>query len=143
MKKLAQRVLLGAAVLLVTIQLVPVGRDHTNPDTRVEPPWTSPAVRALAVRACFDCHSNETRWPWYSHVAPASWLVAHHVDEGRRELNFSEWNKPQKHADDAAELLSTGEMPLKGYLALHGEARLSEAEKRQLVDAFTAMFGKE
>src|SRR5690242_16317240 len=79
--------------LLVVAQLVPYGHDHTNPRTVAEPAWDSPATRALADRACFDCHSNQTRWPWYSHVAPTSWLVQHHVDEGREVLNFSTWNR--------------------------------------------------
>lgn len=128
--------------LLLVLQLVPYGRDHTNPPVRAEPAWPSPEVRALAVRACFDCHSNETRWPWYSNVAPVSWLVSNHVDEGRHELNFSEFDRPQKHAKDAAEELEEGEMPLPGYVALHAEAKLTEAEKQQLQAALTAMFPK-
>ena len=80
--KLALRV--GGFVVLVVvlfglIQLVPVQR--TNPPVVAEPPWDSPETRALAVRACFDCHSNETVWPWYAYVAPVSWLVAHDTDE--------------------------------------------------------------
>lgn len=141
MKKNVKRALGGLVVLLVVIQLVPVGRDHPNPPVKAEPTWTSPDVRALAVRACFDCHSNETKWPWYSNVAPVSWLVSHHVDEGRGELNFSEWDRPQRHAKDAAEELREGEMPMKGYVLLHAEAKLTDAEKKQLGDAFVAMFG--
>ncbi len=129
-------------VLFVVLQLVPKGRNHTNPPVTKEPAWSSPEVRALAARACFDCHSNETKWPWYASVAPASWLVEHHVEEGRGELNFSEFDKPQRHAKDAAEELREGEMPMAGYVALHGEAKLTEAEKQQLVEAFTAMFPK-
>jgi hypothetical protein len=142
MKKNLLRVLAGLVGLFVVIQLVPVGRDHTNPPVKAEPPWTSPDVRALAVRACFDCHSNETKWPWYSNVAPVSWLVSHHVDEGRDELNFSEWDKPQRHAKDAAEELREGEMPMPPYVLLHAEAKLTDAEKKQLADAFVAMFGE-
>ncbi|MBL8940700.1 MAG: heme-binding domain-containing protein [Archangium sp.] len=125
------------------MQLVPYGRDHTNPPVKAEPQWTSPEVRALAVRACFDCHSNETKWPGYSNVAPVSWLVQHHVDEGRHELNFSEFDRPQKHAKDAEEELREGEMPMGGYVAMHAEAKLTDAEKKQLGDAFIAMFGSE
>src|SRR5690242_6290427 len=83
--------LLGVFLL---IQLVPYGRDHTNPSHNVEPKWDKPATRALARRACFDCHSNKTVWPWYSHVAPVSWLVMKDVVDGRHEMNFSEWDKP-------------------------------------------------
>jgi hypothetical protein len=136
--------LLGGLVgVFVVMQLVPFGRDHTNPPVKAEPQWTSPEVRALVVRACFDCHSNETKWPGYSNVAPISWLVQHHVDEGRHELNFSEFDKPQKHAKDAEEELREGEMPMAGYVAMHGEAKLTDAEKKQLGDAFIAMFGSE
>ena len=136
--------LLGGLVgVFVVMQLVPFGRDHTNPPVKAEPQWTSPEVRALVVRACFDCHSNETKWPGYSNVAPISWLVQHHVDEGRHELNFSEDDKPQKHAKDAEEELREGEMPMAGYVAMHGEAKLTDAEKKQLGDAFIAMFGSE
>jgi hypothetical protein len=136
--------LLGGLVgVFVVMQLVPFGRDHTNPPVKAEPQWTSPEVRALAVRACFDCHSNETKWPGYSNVAPVSWLVQHHVDEGRHELNFSEFDKPQKHAKDAEEELREGEMPMAGYVAMHGEAKLTDAEKKQLGEAFIAMFGSE
>lgn len=136
--------ILGALVgVFVVMQLVPYGRDHTNPPVKAEPQWTSPEVRAIAVRACFDCHSNETKWPGYSNVAPISWLVQHHVEEGRHELNFSEFDRPQKHAKDAEEELREGEMPMGGYVAMHGEAKLTDAEKKQLGDAFIAMFGSE
>lgn len=140
MKKTSTRVLLGLLGAVVVLQLVPFGHSHDNPPVRAEPSWPSTEVRALAVRACFDCHSNETKWPWYSHVAPASWLVAHDVEEGRDELNFSEWDKPQRHAKDAAEELREGEMPPAVYLPLHGQAKLSANEKQQLEAAFTAMF---
>ena len=79
--------------LVLVAQLIPYGRNHRNPPIVAEPTWNSPSTRALAERACFDCHSNETRWPWYSHVAPTSWLVQNHVDEGREVLNFSDWNR--------------------------------------------------
>ena len=85
----------GLFGVLLAIQLVPYGRGHRNPALRSEPPWDSPATRELARQACFDCHSNETQWPAYASIAPASWLVQHDVDEGRAALNFSEWQRPQ------------------------------------------------
>jgi hypothetical protein len=106
-----------------------------------EPAWATPETRALAVRACFDCHSNETRWPWYAQVAPISWSVQDHVDEGRRELNFSEWNRPQREADEAAETVAEGEMPPASYKLAHLEARLTEAERRALVEGLAATPG--
>jgi len=105
-----------------------------------EPEWDSPDTRALAVRACFDCHSNETSWAWYSNVAPVSWLVQRHVDEGRDELNFSEWHLPQE-ADEAAETVRDGSMPTRDYLLTHPEARLSDEDLRSLEAGLIATFG--
>ncbi len=136
-----KRVLVGAASLAALIQLVPFGRDHSNPPIAQEPKWSSPEVATLARRACFDCHSNETRWPWYSNVAPMSWLVQRDVNEGRAHLNFSEFQRPQKKAREAAEELRDDEMPPWFYLPLHSEARLSAVEKQKLVDGFVATFG--
>ncbi len=102
MNRLLKKIILGAAgvlvVGLIAIQLVPYGRNHTNPPVQSEPNWDSPETRALAERACFECHSNETAWPWYSNIAPVSWLVQHDVDEGREKLNFSEWSTAVKKA---------------------------------------------
>lgn len=140
-----KKVLVIAAVALVAafavIQLVPYGRAHDNPRVVAEPAWDQQATRALAVRACFDCHSNETRWPWYSDVAPMSWLVQNHVDEGRRELNFSEWNRAQEEADEAADVVREGEMPPRSYTLLHPEARLTVAERSALADGLAASMG--
>lgn len=123
----------GAAVVMVLavfllIQLVPYGRDHGNPPVRTEPTWDSPRTRALAVRACFDCHSNEVEWPWYSNIAPVSWYVQSHVDEGRRELNFSEWDLPQDDADEVVESIRDGEVP-PWYYTLPGTGRSLSAEE--------------
>lgn len=95
---------IGTAVLgmLLAIQLVPYGRDHANPPVTGEPAWDSPETRALARQACFDCHSNETQWPAYASIAPASWLVQHDVNDGRALLNFSEWTRPQEEAKEAS-----------------------------------------
>ena len=130
--------LLLAAVL---IQFVPFGHDHSNPPVTKEPPWNSPETRELFHRACFDCHSNQTGWRWYSYVAPASWLVARDVNQGRRHLNFSEWDHPQKHADHVVEEVKNGEMPLWYYLPLHSSAKLSDAEKHALMLAAEESLG--
>lgn len=127
--------------LFLLMQLVPYGRDHTNPPVRVEPKWDKPQTRALAKRACFDCHSNETVWPWYSHVAPASWLVQHDVDEGRHEMNFSEWDRPQDGADHASKMVTRGKMPLGQYLLLHPRARLTAAARDSLSVGLTLTIG--
>ncbi len=141
-RTLLLRAAVGVVALLVLAQVVPYGRNHTNPEAREEPVWPSPAARALAVRACFDCHSNETRWPWYSHVAPVSWLVQNHVDVGRHVLNFSEWSKRSKHAREAPEAVREGEMPMPGYPEMHPEARLTPSEKQELEAALKVMVGE-
>ncbi len=125
---------LGVAVVLVVMQVVPYGRDHTNPTITAEPAWP-PGSRALAQRACFDCHSNETVWPWYSNLAPVSWLIMRDTLEGRKQLNFSQWDRPQREADEAAKEVRDGEMPMALYLPLHHEARLTTTERAQLVAA--------
>ena len=131
----------GLVALFLLMQLVPYGRDHTNPPVIKEPEWNSPRTRELAVKACFDCHSNETIWPWYSNVAPMSWLVQRDVDEGRSKLNFSEWDRPQKEAHEASEQLQKGKMPLWFYVPLHPQARLSAEEKQALIRGLQATNG--
>ncbi len=133
-----------AAVILVgflLIQLVPYGRDHTNPPVQSEPNWDSPETRALAQTACFDCHSNETNWSrWYESVAPASWLVQNDVEEGRRFVNFSEWDQGGKprELDELGETVSYGSMPPSKYLLLHPEAKLTQQQKDQLAAGLRA-----
>jgi hypothetical protein len=144
MRRYKKVLLIAAAApiaMLAVIQLVPYGRDHSNPRVIAEPKWDQPTTRALAVRACFDCHSNQTRWPWYSHVAPMSWLVQNHVDEGRNVLNFSDWPRASQEAGDAAETVLEREMPPRSYLLMHPEAVLSAQERQALADGLTATLG--
>lgn len=131
-------ILIALFAVFVGIQFIPVER--TNPPVVREPQWDSPRTRELAVRACYDCHSNETVYPWYSMIAPISLLIAHDVKEGREELNFSE--PPWGETHEAAEEVEEGEMPLAIYLPLHPEAKLSDAEKQELIDGLHATFGK-
>ena len=140
MKGKIAKAIVALIVLFVLIQLVPYGRNHTNPPVQAEPQWDSPETRALAKRACFDCHSNETVWPWYSNIAPISWLTQRDVDEGRQKLNFSEWNRPQE-VDEVIEVIQKGEMPPKIYLLAHPQARLTQAEKEKLIRGLQATLG--
>ena len=136
MTHLNRRMWVASTVALIgtvlVIQLVPYGRDHANPSVTAEPRWDSPATRALAKQACFDCHSNETAWPSYSNVAPASWLVQRDVLEARAVLNFSEWHRAQKEAKDSSEEVRQGEMPPMSYRLMHPQARLSVADRERL-----------
>jgi mono/diheme cytochrome c family protein len=127
--------------ILVLIQLVPYGRDHQNPSVVNEPAWDSPRTRALFFEACKDCHSNETSWPWYSSIAPISWLVYRDVAEGRSNFNVSRWGQGKQEGDEAAGMIREGEMPPWFYLPAHPEARLDDAETRELIDGLIATFG--
>ena len=134
--KLKRALLVLAAVVLV-IQLGPV--DRVNPPVETEIPAPAP-VRAILRRACYDCHSNETIWPWYGHVAPVSWLLQRDVREGRREVNFSAWNRSDaarraRKWKEIADQVREGEMPPWFYTAVHPGARLSDAD-RQAIDAW-------
>ncbi len=132
--KIVRWVLAVLAAVFVLIQFVPV--DRTNPPVESEIPAPE-AVRAVLRRACYDCHSNETTWPWYSRIAPASWLVAWDVHEGRRALNFSTWNRlDEKERREAIheirEEIVEGEMPPLAYLLLHRDAGLTGRDKAAL-----------
>jgi hypothetical protein len=140
-KKIVLGVFLGLIVGGILIQFIPYGQDHTNPAVAIEPQWDSPQTRDLAVRACYDCHSNQTTWPWYSNIAPVSWLIQHDVVEGRSRLNFTDWNSPQRDADNAARMVQRGEMPQSYYVALHPSANLTADEKQALIKGLQATVG--
>jgi hypothetical protein len=140
MRKLVIRGVLILVGLFVLAQLVPYGRNHKNPPVQAEPRWATAQTRDLAKRACFDCHSNLSTWPWYSNIAPGSWLIYRDVVGGRGSLNFSEWNKPQDGASDAIETIRSGSMPPWFYLPLHPKAALSKTEKNTLMAGLAATF---
>jgi len=133
LKKVLGFGLLAIVGLFVLIQLAPFGRNHTNPPVVQEPSWDSAETRALAKRACFDCHSNETVWPWYSSIAPVSWLVARDVSEGRRAMNFSDWSQTTERGQKVARQVQRGEMPPSFYLPMHPTAQLTADERAQLI----------
>jgi mono/diheme cytochrome c family protein len=137
----SMKIIKWVVLAIVLIQLIPFGHSHTNPADTKEPAWNSPQTRELVHRACFDCHSNETVWPWYANVAPVSWLLQGDVNEGRSHLNFTEWTHPQKHAKDVAAQVKEGEMPPWFYLPMHPAARLTDAEKQALIDGAEKSLG--
>jgi hypothetical protein len=126
-----RRVALALAVVALGIQFVPVQRTNPPVTADIEAPDD---VHAILRRACYDCHSNETRWPWYAHVAPVSWLVAKDVAGGRRKMNFSDWgtyhvDRQETKIREIWEEVSEDEMPLAIYRPLHPEARLTDADR--------------
>ena len=139
--KIIVKSVLAILVAGIAIQLIPYGRNHANPPVVREPVWNSLATRDLAKKACFDCHSNETTWPWYSKIAPLSWLVYWDVVEGRKELNFSDWRDGSRKSEQAAEIVKEvleGEMPPLQYYIAHPEAKLDDRSKKLLIDGLAA-----
>ena len=130
MKKNEKRILLGALGLLVLIQFVPIGR-HNPPVTEdVDAPAE---VKSILRSSCYDCHSNETRWPAYAYVAPVSWVIAFDVHEARDQLNFSQWDRYSENAREyvkhhAVNIVTAGEMPPRRYLILHSDAEVTPSE---------------
>ncbi len=150
-RPLVRRAVMAAGLILAGIQFVPTGVER-NPRSDPNRAFTSmvdvPAdIRGMMARACMDCHSNQTRWPWYSKVAPLAWVMAHDVSHARASMNFSDWKV--KNAAASAGLLAAagsavgaGLMPKASYLMLHPEARLSGAERRRFSDWADAEVGR-
>ncbi len=128
------KIAVALVALFALIQFIPYGHSHSNPPVVAEPAWDSGTTRDLATAACFDCHSNETTWPWYTNIAPVSWLTQHDVEEGRSTLNFSDWNGTAARGEhDPANAVQSGEMPPSYYVMMHPNANLTAAEKDALV----------
>ena len=131
--------------LLLLIQLVPYGRDHTNPQPTKQVALPTAAQRDIFRSACQDCHSYNTDWLWYTNIAPVSWLVQNDVNGGRENLNLSAWDKPQAELGDVEEAIQGGGMPpIQYWLSpYHWNAKLSDSEKRQLIAGFRALYAKD
>ncbi|MCS7315238.1 MAG: heme-binding domain-containing protein [Bryobacterales bacterium] len=144
-----KRILMGLAVVAVVAQFFQPERKNppTDPESSYEAAAKpAPELAAALRRACYDCHSNQTRWPWYSRVAPVSWLIASDVREGRAHLNFSEWNRyspeaARRRMEEACEEVRAGRMPLRAYLLIHAEARLTPMESELICQAARGMGG--
>ena len=134
--------LVAVVIAIIFLQLWQYGRQFTtNPPVQQEPDWNNAYTRHLVARACFDCHSNETEWPWYTRVSPISLMIQKDVVEGREVLNFSEW--PDNCCTEAeinrmADTVGKRQMPLPYYLILHPEARLTATEQGHLVNGLIA-----
>ena len=146
-KKWLKRIGLGLLVFLVLAQFVRI--DKTNPPVEQEKNFANivnaPAnITSMLKKSCYDCHSYETKYPWYTNIAPVSWWIKGHINEAREELNFSEWasysDKRKKHKlEECGEMIGEGDMPLRAYLWQHSEARLSDAQRTELVNWFKSL----
>jgi len=143
MRSLIKKILIVLGVALVAIQFFPSAKNVStaapgpNDITVMHP--TSPEVKAILKESCYDCHSNNTRYPWYTHIQPVGWWMQHHVDEGNRELNFSEFGtytakRARKKLDEIVKETKDGEMPLTSFLITHREAKLTALQIQQVVD---------
>jgi hypothetical protein len=131
-----------AVVLILLVGAQFIGANRTNPPSKPGASLlglssTPPGVRAIFDRSCRDCHSNDTRWPWYSHVAPVSWFLLSHVNGGRDRLNYSQWtsynsDEQDKFLGGMCSLPKKGRMPLPSYLWIHRDAKLSDADVKTL-----------
>jgi hypothetical protein len=129
-------ILAGAFVVL---QLIPYGHEHGAPATTKRAQLAGAAGR-IAAGACMDCHSNATRWPWYTNVAPASLLVVNDVKGGRNRLNLSRWDQPQPDLNEIVRVVRGGGMPPIQYKLIHGDSRLSAAQRATLIAGFRALY---
>lgn len=147
MSKKVKTILLGIIGVLLVIQLFQI--DKTNPPVRLEEDFIQikqpPAnVENLLRTACYDCHSHETKYPWYTSVAPISWWIRHHIDEGREHLNFSTWaqydaDRQEHKLEECEEETREGEMPLNSYTWVHSEAQLTDPQRRELANWFKSL----
>lgn len=139
MKRILKWAILALVVAFCAIQLAQPAR--TNPPVKTDFLKTTgapPDVAAMFHSACYDCHSDETRWPWYSYIAPVSWQIAQDVNHGRRHVNLSEWpDKPdlaRKKIGDMSDEIDDGDMPMKKYTLIHRDARLTSQQRKTLTD---------
>lgn len=139
-----KKILIALVVVLVLIQLIRI--DKTNPEVVlandfIEINKPSAEIASMMKSSCYDCHSSQSKYPWYSNVAPVSWLLKNHINEAREHFNFSEWSsydaKDQAHIlEECAEEIEKGKMPMKSYVLMHSEANLSDEQKDALIAYF-------
>ncbi|MFZ4931490.1 heme-binding domain-containing protein [Chryseobacterium sp. Mn2064] len=145
--KTAKKIIFWTLVAFAIIQFIPIDRVNKPVDSSVnfvDSKKTPDKIRTMLKNACYDCHSNETVYPKYAFIAPISWSVKSHVNEGREHLNFSIWgtyNKELKEniLDRSIEALKHKTMPLPGYIVYHDEAKLTDAERTLLTQYLEEM----
>jgi hypothetical protein len=142
-----KKILIGLLTLLIGIQFIRIDKQNppvTKTNDFIEVNHTPDNIAVLLKTACYDCHSYETKYPWYTNVSPVSWFVQHHVDEGREHLNFSEWgtydSKRKSHKlEECVEEIEEGEMPLTSYTLIHGNAKLTKEQKTIIISYFKSI----
>jgi predicted Fe-S protein YdhL (DUF1289 family) len=142
-----KKIIIGLVIIFVIMQFFRI--DKTNPPIVEANDFlvvnsTPPEVAKIIKASCYDCHSNQSVYPWYTNIAPVSWFIKHHIDEGREHFNFSDWNlyssKDKVHIlEECAEEVEEGEMPLKTYTLMHGDAKLSKEQKELLENYFKSI----
>ncbi len=140
-KKLFRFVLIVFFVGFITIQFIPSSFSRINPPVTGEPKWDSPETRTTFLKTCADCHSNESRFPWYSSIAPVSWLIENDIRKGRKHFNVSEWNISERGGEKTTEEVQRGAMPIGPYLLMHPESNLTIAEKKKFLEGLMKTFG--
>jgi hypothetical protein len=140
------KIIIGIVLTLALLQFIRI--DKTNPASKPESDFLTisgenSTAESMIKAACYDCHSNTTVYPWYTNIAPVSWMIKHHVNEGRDELNFSHWDSYSMEEkidllQESSEEVLDGEMPALSYRIMHSSARMSEEEKSRLAEWFKA-----
>jgi hypothetical protein len=142
-----KKIIIVVVLILAAIQFITI--DQTNPPIDMSKDFISltnpPSDLANVIKSsCYDCHSNHTKYPWYSNVAPASWLIKEHINNGRNHLNFSIWtdyigNKKDHKLEECIDMIKSGEMPMEGYVMFHEEAEINHEQKMQLINWLTEL----
>jgi len=142
-----KKIMLYLFMIFILIQVFRIDKTNAPADPGkdiITVTQAAPEISGILRTSCYDCHSNESTYPWYTNIAPFSWWIKHHMDEGRDELNFSEWGDYKERRKDhklkeSIEMVEEGEMPLSSYTLMHGEAELSKEQQTALVKWFTGL----
>jgi len=137
-----KKILIGIGIVLIGMQLIPTNypeASENNPEDLFINNTISNDIESLIKTSCYDCHSNQSKYPWYSNIAPVSFVISNHINEGREHLNFSEWETLSKldkaeALDDLMEEVDDKKMPLNGYLMMHSDAELTDEERNKIMD---------
>lgn len=138
---ITKKVLIALSVVLIIIQFIKPAKNQSiapTPNDIFANFEASESTKQLIQTSCYDCHSNNTVYPWYSEIQPVAWWIADHINEGKSELNFSEFTsytpkKADHKLEEVIEMIQEGEMPLKSYTLIHGNAKLSEVQKTEII----------